>query len=186
MRHPWDSGAADRPVSRSWTRGTTRTSSTGTFKVRDTLAYLHRFDTDTEADRQSDNDRLVLANMTLYAQDGLPIVVLERFEELNVSVNCRDDEGILVLTFGSTDALDYAEEQWGYVNKADDGRFLLIANHDGCGPDDQRQAYMSVYCVFSTIVWFWLALTLAPQRLKRHERGYLAHYVSGCESCSMV
>ena len=90
--------------------------------------------------------------MTIYAQDGLPIVVLERFDELNVSVNCRDDEGVLALTFGSTDAFNYAEEQWGYVNKADDGQFLLIANNDGCGPDDQRQAYMSVYCVFSTIV----------------------------------
>lgn len=82
--------------------------------------------------------------MTLYAPEGLPIVLLERFEELNVSVKCRDDEGTLSLTFGSRDAFDYARKQWGYVNKADDGQFLFITNKDGCGPDDQRQAYASV------------------------------------------
>lgn len=93
--------------------------------------------------------------MTLYAADGLPIVLLERFEELNVSVNCHDDEGTLSLTFASKDAFDYSKTKWEYVNKADDGKFLLIANTDGCGPHDQRQPYMSVlhdskcYTVFS-------------------------------------
>ena len=82
--------------------------------------------------------------MTLYAHDGLPIVLLERFEELNVSVKCKDDERTLSLTFGSQEAFDYALKQWGYVNKADDGKFLFITNKDGCGPDGQRQAYMSV------------------------------------------
>ena len=60
--------------------------------------------------------------MTLYAQDNLPIVLHERFEELNVSVKCKDDDdGTLVLTFDSKDAFDYAKQQWGYVNEADDG-----------------------------------------------------------------
>lgn len=80
--------------------------------------------------------------MTLYAQPGLPIVLLERFEELNISVKCWDDEGQLLLTFGSMDAFEYALKQWGYVNEADNGSFLFIANKDECGPDDQRQAYM--------------------------------------------
>ena len=80
--------------------------------------------------------------MTLYASDSLPIVLLEYFEELDVSVDCRDDEGTLALAFGSAEAFDYAKEQWDYVNKGDDGRFLLIANHDGCGADYQRQSYM--------------------------------------------
>lgn len=82
--------------------------------------------------------------MTLYAPEGLPIVLLERFEELNVSVKCHDREGKLSLTFSSKDAFDYAVKQWGYVNKADDGKFLFITNKDGCGPDDQRQAYTLV------------------------------------------
>lgn len=80
--------------------------------------------------------------MTLHAQDGLPIVSLEQFEELNVTVDCQNDEGMLDLVFDSTDAFEYAKEQWCYVNKADDGKFMLIANNDGCGSKDQRQAYM--------------------------------------------
>ncbi|CAF9942270.1 MAG: hypothetical protein ALECFALPRED_009642 [Alectoria fallacina] len=89
-----------------------------------------------------DNGQLLLANMTLYAPDGLPIVLLERFELLNVSVKCQDDEGVLSLVFASEDAFDYAVKQWGYVNEADDGKFLLIANKDGCGIDGQRQPYI--------------------------------------------
>lgn len=82
--------------------------------------------------------------MTLYAPDGLPIVLLESLQDLNVSVKCKDDEGTLSLTFGTRDAFNYALKQWGYVNKADDGKFLFITNKDGCAPDGQRQAYTSV------------------------------------------
>ncbi|KAL9134514.1 MAG: hypothetical protein Q9175_004305 [Cornicularia normoerica] len=89
-----------------------------------------------------DNGQLLLANMTLYAPDELPIVLFERFEELNISVKCQDDKGTLSLTFGSTDSWDYANRQWGYVNEADDGKFVFITNKDGCGPDDQRQPYI--------------------------------------------
>ena len=80
--------------------------------------------------------------MTLHAPDGLPIVSLERFEELNVSVDCRGDEGALALTFGTKEAFEYAKEQWDYVNDVDEGNFLLIANNDGCGPHNQRQGYV--------------------------------------------
>ncbi|KAF6235168.1 hypothetical protein HO173_006797 [Letharia columbiana] len=90
----------------------------------------------------ADDGRFLLANMTLHAPDGLPIVLLERFEELDVEVDCRDDEGVLSLMFGSSDAFEYAREKWGYVNKVDDGKFLLIANKDGCGPGGQRQPYV--------------------------------------------
>ncbi len=84
--------------------------------------------------------------MTLFAQDGLPIILLEGFEELIISVDCRDNEGKLDLKFGSTDAFDHAKKQWAYVNEEENGNFLLIANHDNCGSDDQRQGYMLVFC----------------------------------------
>ena len=80
--------------------------------------------------------------MTLFAQDGLPIILLEGFEELIVSVNCEDDEGTLALKFGSTEAFEHAKKQWAYVNEKEHGRFLLIANHDNFGPDEQRQGYV--------------------------------------------
>lgn len=57
-------------------------------------------------------------------------------------MDCQNDEGTLNLTFDSADAFEYAKEQWLYVNKAEDGNFMLIANNDGCGSKDQRQAYM--------------------------------------------
>ena len=90
--------------------------------------------------------------MILHAPDGLPIVSLERFEELNVSVDCQGDEGTLALTFGTKEAFDYAKEQWDYVNKADDGNFLLLANNNGCGSENQRQGYVLVFFGFSVIL----------------------------------
>ncbi|KAL8795435.1 MAG: hypothetical protein Q9195_002024 [Heterodermia aff. obscurata] len=79
--------------------------------------------------------------MTLYAPDGLPIVLMERFEGLTSAVDCKGDDGAMSLTFNSKKAYEYALKIWGYINEDDDKNFLLIANHDGCGPKDERQPY---------------------------------------------
>lgn len=92
-------------------------------------------------DRHPDGGQLLFANMTLYAPDGLPIVLMERFEGLTSSVDCKGDDGVMSLTFKSRKAYDYALKIWGYINEDDDKHLLLIANHDGCGPDDERQPY---------------------------------------------
>ncbi|KAL8839222.1 MAG: hypothetical protein Q9170_001828 [Blastenia crenularia] len=91
--------------------------------------------------RPGDDGQLLLANMTLYAPDGLPIVLMERFEGLTAGVDCKGDDGAMSLTFKSKDAYDYALKVWQYINEDDDKQFLLIANHDGCGKDDERQPY---------------------------------------------
>ena len=88
-----------------------------------------------------DDGQLLLANMTLYAQDGLPIVLMERFEGLTSSVDCKGDDGAMSLVFKSQAAYAYALTAWQYINEKDSEQFLLIANHDGCGPDDERQPY---------------------------------------------
>ena len=94
-------------------------------------------------ERPSDtSQQLVLANLTLHAQDGLPIVALEHFEHLTDDVDCRGDEGRLDLTFGSKDAFEYARVQWAFVNKGVEGRFLLVVNEEGCGGVGERQAYV--------------------------------------------
>ena len=80
--------------------------------------------------------------MTLYAPDGLQMIMMERFEGLTTSVDCKGDDGSMSLTFKSQEAFNYALQTWSYINENDDDRFLLIANHDGCGPDDQRQPYL--------------------------------------------
>ncbi len=89
-----------------------------------------------------DNGQLLLANMTLYASDGLLMILMERFEGLTSSVDCKGDDGTMSLTFKSLSAFNYALQSWTYINDNDDGQFLLIANHEGCGPDDHRQPYL--------------------------------------------
>jgi len=85
---------------------------------------------------------LILANMTLYADDGLQIVLMERFEGLTKSVDCKGDDGTMSLTFNSNDAFQYALKTWDFINQSEEKKFLLIANHNGCGPNDQRQPYL--------------------------------------------
>ncbi|KAL8851804.1 MAG: hypothetical protein Q9221_003318 [Calogaya cf. arnoldii] len=91
--------------------------------------------------RPGDDGQLLFANMTLYAPSGLPIVLMERFEGLTSAVDCKGDDGVMSLTFTSKGAYDYALKIWSYINEKDDEKFLLIANHDGCGPADERQPY---------------------------------------------
>ena len=80
--------------------------------------------------------------MTLYAPDGLQMVMMERFEPLTSAVDCNGDDGSMSLTFKSQEAFQHALDTWGFINKEQEKRFLLIANHDGCGPQDERQAYV--------------------------------------------
>ena len=80
--------------------------------------------------------------MTLYAEDGLELVLMERFDGLTSAVDCNGDDGSMSLMFSSQGAFKYALSQWTYINKSDNGTFILIANHDGCGPDGERQPYL--------------------------------------------
>jgi len=89
-----------------------------------------------------DNGQLLFANMTLYAPDGLLMIMMERFEALTSSVDCKGDDGLMSLTFQSENAFKYALQEWNFINQNDEGKFLLIANHEGCGPGDQRQPYL--------------------------------------------
>ena len=89
----------------------------------------------------SGHGQLLLANMTLFAPDGLEMIMMERFEGLTTAVDCKGDDGTMSLTFKSQQAYQYALDTWSHINHKDDDRFILIANHDGCGPDDERQPY---------------------------------------------
>ena len=86
----------------------------------------------------------MLADLTLYAPDGLQIVALEKFETLTADngVDCNAADGTMSLKFKSKEAYNYALKKWSFINENKDDRFLLIANHAGCGPDDQRQPYL--------------------------------------------
>ena len=72
------------------------------------------------------------------------MVLLEHFDHLTSAIDCQGDDGEMSLTFNSQKAYDYALNAWDHVNDDADGKFLLIANHRGCGPDEERQGYMCV------------------------------------------
>ena len=91
-----------------------------------------------------------MANMTLFAPDGLLMVLLEHFDHLTSAIDCQGDDGQMSLTFNSQKAFNYAIDAWDHVNDNADGKFLLIANHPGCGPDEERQGYMCVFSQTST------------------------------------
>lgn len=82
--------------------------------------------------------------MTLYAASGLPIVMMETFEHMTTDLDCEGHDGEMSLTFKSKEVFENAIGQWKYINEDTDKNFLLIANHDGCGPKGERQAYTYV------------------------------------------
>lgn len=84
---------------------------------------------------------MLLANMTLYAADGFPIVMMEKFEGLTSSVDCEGDDGQMSLTFRSREAYDRAIDSWAYINEDTDRQFLMITNHASCSPEEERQVY---------------------------------------------
>ena len=79
--------------------------------------------------------------MDLTAPDGLPIVLMEKFDHLTKAVDCNGADGVLSLTFIDQQSYNYAISKWSYINEDSHARFLLITNHEGCGPADQRQPY---------------------------------------------
>ena len=89
----------------------------------------------------SDQGQTVLAQMDLTAPDGLPIVLMEKFEQLTRKVDCNADDDILSLTFIDQRTYKYAISTWSYINEDAHKRFLLITNHASCSPADERQAY---------------------------------------------
>lgn len=70
------------------------------------------------------------------------MIMMERFKGLTAAVDCHGDAGTTSLTLSSADAYGATLQECDHINEADDdGKFLLIANSDGCGLNDERQPY---------------------------------------------
>lgn len=99
-----------------------------------------------------DGQQLLLANITLRAPSGLPIVMMERLEALTSAVDCSagggdgdgDGGNELSVTWTSDEAYAAALRSWEFINEDKELQFLIITNHKGCGPDKQRAAYRYV------------------------------------------
>ncbi len=88
-----------------------------------------------------ENGQAHMASMTLRAPNGLRVIMMEVFEPLTSAVDCQGDDGTMSLTFKTEAALDYAWKEWAWINQDANHTFIMVANHDGCGPDEERQAY---------------------------------------------
>jgi hypothetical protein len=86
-------------------------------------------------------NRMVLANMTMFAQEKLPIVMMEKFAGLTSKVDCQGADGQMSLTFRSDAAYQQASKVWKYLNDAQENQFLMIANHPSCSDPGQRQPF---------------------------------------------
>lgn len=85
--------------------------------------------------------------MTLHAPDGKPIIMMESFETLTSAIDCNGSDGKLSLTFKSDKAMMYALTKWAYINEKKEDEFILIANHESCGPSEERIPYLYVTLV---------------------------------------
>lgn len=85
--------------------------------------------------------QMILANMVLKAPQGLPIVMMEKFELLTSTVECNGDDNLMHLKWKTEEAYQAALNNWSYIHEDADAEFLLIANHAGCNPVDQRQPH---------------------------------------------
>ena len=89
-----------------------------------------------------ENGNTLIADVTLYAGNEMLIVSMDEFAGLTKAVDCNDDDGKMSLTFKSSEIYDQALKTWSSINLKDDDKFLLVANHPGCGPEDDRQPYI--------------------------------------------
>ena len=94
------------------------------------------------AAESEDRQGVMMANMTLYAPDGVPIIMMERFEGLTSAVDCEiESDGFIGLKFNVEKAFNYAREAWDWINVGDDDQFIIITDHEGCAPGSERKAY---------------------------------------------
>jgi hypothetical protein len=88
------------------------------------------------------NGQLLLANITLTAPDGMPMVMMERLEGLTTAVDCSTvGDGALGVTWKDKETYQEALNSWSWVNENSTNQFLVVVNHEGCGEDAQRAAY---------------------------------------------
>jgi hypothetical protein len=76
--------------------------------------------------------------MTMYAADGELIISMDRFAGMLEHVVCDEN---MVLDFKTNESFQYALQAWNWTNEDTKNNFIMVANYDGCGPDQQRWPY---------------------------------------------
>lgn len=94
------------------------------------------------------------ATVSLSAQDGRLILLVEDFDYLLSSISCspayaRPLSGVIVMDFSDEPAYHDAAAEWRYLQE-----FAVITSHPGCNPDDERGAWVYAYPVYISSVVF--------------------------------
>jgi len=114
---------------------------------RDTEKDYQRLDLAQEAfmvyaAKEEESKGVMMANMTLFAPGGVPVILMERFEGLTKAVDCSiEKDGSIGLTLLDQKGFEYAKQAWDWINAADDDEFIMVTDHEGCAPGDERKAY---------------------------------------------
>ena len=86
---------------------------------------------------QTESGTLLRAVMNIASDDGTKLLYMSRFEGFTTSVDCsiRDGDG-LAITFSSSEYLNLAKKQWGWLTEDAGNSFWMITNHKDCSKDD--------------------------------------------------
>lgn len=94
------------------------------------------------AAQEKDGKGVMMANMTLFSPDGVPVILMERFEGLTKAVDCSiEKDGFIGLTLRDQKGFQYAKDAWDWINEGEDDEFIMITDHEGCSPGDERKAF---------------------------------------------
>lgn len=88
-----------------------------------------------------DDGTFFVANLTLHAPENSRILLMEKFEGLTSAVDCSTiGDHKLSITLIDEDVFSYIQI-WSWINEREDNQFVMITNHEGCGPAAQRAVF---------------------------------------------
>ncbi|RPB13089.1 hypothetical protein P167DRAFT_587300 [Morchella conica CCBAS932] len=88
-----------------------------------------------------DDGTFFVANLTLSAPENSRILLMEKFEGLTSNVDCSTiGDHKLSVTLVDEEVFSYIQI-WSWINEREDNQFVMITNHEGCGPAAQRAVF---------------------------------------------
>lgn len=103
---------------------------------------LHLQNTESFLWAAPSGDELIYANFTLfYPESTEHILATERFANKLKTVNCGQNKD-LTIEFNDQASLEEAKAEWNWVNRNTKNTFVLVTNHKGCSPDEERVPYV--------------------------------------------
>ncbi|KAG0638745.1 hypothetical protein HOY80DRAFT_1046947 [Tuber brumale] len=85
---------------------------------------------------------LFVANMTVNAPKGKKLLLMEKFNDFTKEMDYTTaGDGKLSVTLKERRTYNYVYWIWGWLNMSDRNEFIMITNHKGCGPENERTCH---------------------------------------------